>query len=77
MSIVGLRKVQRRLKVKPIVVFCNDDTCIHNQNGSVCGNRMLTLEKEFGEFEKGKHKVYVACQDYRSKEDADNRESDG
>lgn len=63
--------------MQQIVVFCDDDTCIHNHDGAVCRNPVLTLEKEFGELEKGKHKVFVACKDYRSKEDADNRESDG
>lgn len=49
-------------------VFCDDDTCKNNNNGT-CGLSALSIETESGEFENGKRKIYPACQNYRGNED--------
>ncbi len=55
-----------------VIVFCYEDTCIHNNQDSTCTCESITIDKEFGEIEQGRHVVHPTCQNYRSKENAEN-----
>ena len=47
-------------------VGCYDETCIYNRQ-NVCTRETVVLEVEEGEYENGKRKTYVACQDYKDR----------
>lgn len=52
------------------VVQCGVDSCINNLNG-ICSLQSIYTFLEYGDFNEGKWKTYVACQNYRSNEDAE------
>ena len=52
------------------LVFCNDDTCIHNQSGIACTLSRVNMEKEHAiSCDNNKIQCYVICRDYEGEED--------
>lgn len=48
------------------LIFCNDNTCCHNQNG-VCLKPELHIGTEQTGVEQGRAKIYSVCRDYTEK----------
>lgn len=49
-----------------IVVFCNDDSCIHNRSGCCCSDA-ISIKVKLGEFRSGERLRYPNCQNYKEK----------
>lgn len=48
------------------LIFCDDDTCISNSNGT-CGRKCISIEKIIGGLEQGKYKAFPSCQNYEGR----------
>lgn len=48
------------------LIFCNDNTCRHNQNG-VCLKPELHIGTEQTGVEQGRAQIYSVCRDYMEK----------
>lgn len=51
-----------------MIVFCDDDTCVHNRNGN-CSLIAIELEMRGGEFKDGKQEIFNSCKNYKEKTD--------
>lgn len=52
-------------------IFCDDETCKHNDNGIYCcKDKIHVCFKETNEFDQGKRICFNACADYEVKENA-------
>ncbi len=53
-----------------ILVFCDNDSCIHNRSGC-CYSDVISIEVKLGEFQSGERLRYPTCQDCKEEDDED------